>query len=328
MPKNIPQLVRDEIQEHGSEWVDYQFVRLGDLSGVVLTAIPGVLNARLYNGKVIPVHNTANVPPVFDLHLKVGRSKSLPTIWQIIEVMEDYPTPAAGGQIAYHHEQHEEGGGDRLNLHRKQIVQLSVRVFDAAGFVVRVFGDVVPMTTGLKMITTQNIDLSSYVVTSGAKYVSIEADDDGVLSIHDGTAFGAPDIATVADIPALDPGMCLVAYILFFDGQDELLDEHIHVPFPLGMVAKDSGLQINDAAADTPADGDKFGFWDIVDALLKSITWANIKSLLKTYSDGFYSVLGHTHESDGSGELVMEDGVTFPPVPVTTEDGTDWIYSD
>jgi pectate lyase-like protein len=27
------------------------------------------------------------------------------------------------------------------------------------------------------------------------------------------------------------------------------------------------------------------------------------------------------------GELLMEDGVTFPPVPLTTEDGTDWLYS-
>jgi len=33
-------------------------------------------------------------------------------------------------------------------------------------------------------------------------------------------------------------------------------------------------------------------------------------------------------EPTGSSRVVMEDGVTFPPVPVTTEDGTDWIYSD
>jgi len=35
--------------------------------------------------------------------------------------------------------------------------------------------------------------------------------------------------------------------------------------------------------------------------------------------------------SSGSGEcceLLMQDGVTFPPVPLETEDGTDWIYTD
>lgn len=28
------------------------------------------------------------------------------------------------------------------------------------------------------------------------------------------------------------------------------------------------------------------------------------------------------------GELVMQDGVSSPPVPVETEDGTDWLYAD
>lgn len=30
--------------------------------------------------------------------------------------------------------------------------------------------------------------------------------------------------------------------------------------------------------------------------------------------------------STASGELLMTDGVSSPPVPVTTEDGTDWLY--
>lgn len=29
-----------------------------------------------------------------------------------------------------------------------------------------------------------------------------------------------------------------------------------------------------------------------------------------------------------SGELLMQDGVASPPVPITTEDGTDWLYAD
>jgi len=27
-------------------------------------------------------------------------------------------------------------------------------------------------------------------------------------------------------------------------------------------------------------------------------------------------------------KIIMEEGVTFPPVPVTTEDGTDWVYEE
>ncbi len=41
--------------------------------------------------------------------------------------------------------------------------------------------------------------------------------------------------------------------------------------------------------------------------------------------DGAWEVV-----TGGSGggfvQLLMEDGVTFPPVPLTNEDGTDWIY--
>lgn len=28
----------------------------------------------------------------------------------------------------------------------------------------------------------------------------------------------------------------------------------------------------------------------------------------------------------GSGEVLMQDGVSNPPQPLTTEDGTDWLY--
>jgi len=39
---------------------------------------------------------------------------------------------------------------------------------------------------------------------------------------------------------------------------------------------------------DTPIDADEFGFWDSVANILKKLTWANIKSVLKTYFDLSY----------------------------------------
>jgi hypothetical protein len=30
----------------------------------------------------------------------------------------------------------------------------------------------------------------------------------------------------------------------------------------------------------------------------------------------------------GSGELLMQDGITAPPVPIETEAGDDWLYQD
>lgn len=45
------------------------------------------------------------------------------------------------------------------------------------------------------------------------------------------------------------------------------------------------GAAINAAAADTPLDADKFGFWDAVDSLLKSITWAGFRGLFITFTN-------------------------------------------
>lgn len=71
---------------------------------------------------------------------------------------------------------------------------------------------------------------------------------------------------------------------------------------------------INTASADTPLDADKFGFWDVVDAALKSITWANIKAALKTYFDTLYAVAangvtnGDSHDHNGGDGAQIAHG--------------------
>ena len=50
------------------------------------------------------------------------------------------------------------------------------------------------------------------------------------------------------------------------------------------------GATLQTASADTPLDDDTFNFYDAVDAVLKKITWANIKATLKTYFDTLYTL--------------------------------------
>lgn len=48
------------------------------------------------------------------------------------------------------------------------------------------------------------------------------------------------------------------------------------------------GTTLQTAANDTPLDADTFNFWDAVDAILKKVSWTNIKATLKTYFDALY----------------------------------------
>ena len=45
----------------------------------------------------------------------------------------------------------------------------------------------------------------------------------------------------------------------------------------------------------TPVDADEVPIWNSVGSVLGKVTWANIKATLKSYFDGIYSALGHTH---------------------------------
>jgi hypothetical protein len=291
-----------------SGWMDVFPAVIGKADGTVLTGVAGEIYVRnVLNGQTLTVHN-AVAPNVATLQVEVGRRVEFPNLWQVKGVREAFSAPAGQGGVAYHFAQHVYPAADSGLFPRKQIRELTVLVADAANFVVQVYGGQVRMAGGMALIKSQQIDLTLYIPAAGAVYVNIEADVDGVLTVNAGTAFGAKELATAGDIPVPVAGQRRVATVILFESMEALLDEHILVPMPLeaDQAGMETGTQIDDAAADTPLDADKFGFWDVVDAALKSITWANIKATLKTYFDTLYSVIGHTHGAGYTDEEAQD----------------------
>jgi hypothetical protein len=59
----------------------------------------------------------------------------------------------------------------------------------------------------------------------------------------------------------------------------------------------------------TPVDADETALVDSVASnVLKKLTWANLKATLKTYFDGLYSALGHTHTATIAPTVNLGDG--------------------
>jgi preprotein translocase subunit SecE len=313
------------VQKFAAEYLNIQTARLGRLDGVTVeTGTAGALWARQWNGKEIQVYNRALVPADFDLRVLVGTYRTQPNKWFILQAMEDYLTPAAGGRVAYHHSQHEFGGADVVWVNRKQVTSFSAIVSDPDAFLVQLYGGSVVTPNGVGVLDHQTVDLSSYVPAFGALYVNIEVDDDMTVTVHASDNFGSVLAANPSYVPLPDPGKYILAYILLFQGQTQLIDDYIIVPMPISMLPRSAGLQVHEASADAPLDADEWGFWDVVDAVYKKITWANLKAALKTYFDTIYSALGHTHpasETAGKYRQFVYEVNSGDLVFLTDEDG-------
>lgn len=214
-------------------WLDVFPAVIGTEDGTVDTGTPGVIYVRnVLNGQTLRVHN-AVAPAIATLQVEVGRRVEDPGLWQVKGVRESFATPASSGNVAYHAAQHTFPEPDTVWIDRKQLLPLTVLVSDADNFIVQIYGATVRTMNGVAIITTQEVDLSTYVPATGALYVNIETDDDGVLSVHSGTGFDAPELAAVSDVPVPTAGKYMLAFVLLTEGMTTLSNDNIRVPVAL-----------------------------------------------------------------------------------------------
>lgn len=122
------------------------------------------------------------------------------------------------------------------------------------------------------------------------------------------------DAATLTNVPDSDYGVNAhplsthsdVTLTALADGEILEWDATASVWVNVGIGAE-VGAAINAATADTPLDADKFGFWDVVDAALKSITWTN---LLAAIHSAAHALTNKTIDSTNIASLTAKN----PPV--------------
>ena len=271
-------------------WLDIFVAITGRADGTVLTDIPGVIYVRnILNGQVLAVYNgiVSNRPNV---QVEVGRRVDQPGLWRIKGETQIFSQPATGSEIGVHASQHEfPDGSDIVWLDRKQVLTLTVLVEDAENFVVRVYGGIIRTGDTYIKVDTQSFDLSAYVVSAGAVFVNIEANENGVLSANTGTNFGAPEIASAADIPVPTGGNVLIATVLMFESQTELINEEILIPWNIERGG--AGAQIFSAIEKAViSEKDFIGFYSAADGRLRRISFRNFKYLLRDYADRLHAL--------------------------------------
>lgn len=300
---------------------------LGDANGTVKTTNRRVY-ARLYNGDIIELVNQ-RVPNVPDRPVLIGYDPLNPNTLQVLGSWEVYQDDLETyGDVGEHHATHEWDGPDTTWIRGEQFRPFLVTPY--SGLTVQIFGGLLLGPYGWVTVSEQTMDLSAYQPTAGAVYLLLQVDlSTGDVEVKEGFPVSDKNVLTDEEIPDPDDEYYPLAIVRLYDGQDELHYTRTNNDFKdprwagFASVAGsfDVGAALDNAAEDTGLnDADKFGFFDSVELVLKTITWANIKFVLKTYFDTVYAAITHVHAGADitSGTI---DGDRLPAMSATKKGG-------
>lgn len=198
-------------------WMDVFPAVIGTADGTVQTGVPGIIYVRNFlNGQVLSVYNFVT-PNTAGLQVEVGRKVETPGLWQVKGVREAYSQPAGGSVSAGSHTH------ENLFISRDRFLPFIVLPIEGGEFTVQIYGDVFMNSDETAFaVSNQQLDLSSYVPSTGAVYVVIEADADGVIYVNEGTEVSAKELLTLADIPAVTVGRFASCAVRLYAGQVQL----------------------------------------------------------------------------------------------------------
>jgi hypothetical protein len=311
--KKLRNLFKSQLEKSGTFLIEREPAKLGDFSGTVMIPdMESMVYARRINGQVVQVFNNA-VPNIPHLDVIIGRDKSQPAIWKVIEARLVNDTSQIPSYVGFHHKQHEYPAPDTVFVRRDQFTPLLV--LPAGGFTVRLFGDVI-YRTGMAeptRVLNQDIDLTAYQAGTGEAYwVLLEVDINGNLNYVQGNTVSSFALLEFEPIPAPTDDSFPICAFAFYDGQTELRrDDDERTIIDLRDFTSNTttpGVVLHEADEKIAiADDDEVFGADSEDSY-SSAKWlfSTIRSWIIAFADLLYAAVGHTHTLEEVGLSGMQ----------------------
>jgi hypothetical protein len=272
----------------------------------------------------------------YGLAVIVGYSKEDPEKLQILSVRTSQPAGIGGdagipfAPASRYRWMDLAGGEDPVYIELRQF--MPKRPGMGGGMLLQIYRGIVWTGSAFAEIATQTVSLADYRPTTAGKaaLVLVTIDDSASVVCTEGDEADIEDIPTVV-IPTPPAGTVeVLAAVRVYYGQTEILEARTNTDIVDLRYSWNSSIGLSHSplsVLDTPT----------IDLTISGQQLsASIKDTAVT--PGSFTNTNITVDAQGrltaastgtmafSGEVLMQDGVTSPPVPLETEDGTDWLY--
>jgi hypothetical protein len=189
---------------------------LGNAQGVVVADDNNGVYIMDWNGNVRVVLNN-KVPPYPFRPVRVGYVSESSKVLEVKEFIDAYPTQRPPN-VPKHAGNHEWGGVDTMFVRGEQILPGVAIPDDDDPLVLHVAGFVYYLN-GWHIIDSFTLDVTSYIPSSGAKFLLLEADDAGAITVQSGTAVDIREELVMEDIPSPTLGTVPLVAVMVYAGQ-------------------------------------------------------------------------------------------------------------
>lgn len=214
--QKLKNLFKEKFGAENSGWIDLFPAVLGRADGTILTSTPGIIYVRnIVNGQEYEAYNSTAPTDTLGLHVEVGRMVG-ETVLRVRRVSANYNMTASLGESLQFLLK-------ELFIGRDRFLPFLVFPVDGGGHVVNIYGDVfLKSDWTFGYVANQAVDLTSHIPASGARFALIEADENGVIYITDGTIADSKELLTPSDIPSVTTGRVPSTAVRLYTGQTQL----------------------------------------------------------------------------------------------------------